>query len=93
MIDALGVTAWLDGVDCPLLLVQAGRQLPPAPGMEWFADFSARFAREVSEELAGLSRTRPTISVRRIDATHAMHMETPEAVATLVTEFVRGLPG
>lgn len=90
-LGALGVTEWLDGVGCPLLLVQAGRQLPPAPGMEWFAEFSARFAREVSDELAALSRTWPMISVNRIDATHLMNMETPEAVATLVTGFVRGL--
>jgi pimeloyl-ACP methyl ester carboxylesterase len=89
---ALGVTAWLEGVDSPLLLVQAGRQLPPAPGMEWFGDFSARFAQGVLEELALLSSARPTVSVNRIDATHLMNMETPEAVATLVAGFVRGLP-
>jgi pimeloyl-ACP methyl ester carboxylesterase len=91
-IGALGVTEWLDGVDCPLLLVQAGRRLPPAPGMEWFDEFSVRFARGVSDDLAALSRTRPTISVNRIDATHPMILETPEAVATLVAKFVRGLP-
>ncbi|TPQ22670.1 alpha/beta fold hydrolase [Streptomyces sporangiiformans] len=92
-LGALGVTTWLDGVDCPLLLVQAGRRLPPAPGMEWFDEFSARFAQGVSEELAAVSRTRPTISVNRIDATHLMNMETPEAAATLVAGFVGGLPG
>ncbi|MCX4759456.1 alpha/beta hydrolase [Streptomyces sp. NBC_01275] len=91
-LGALGVTAWLDRVVCPLLVVQAGRRVPPAPGMEWFAEFSTRFAQEVSDELAALSRTRPTLSVDRIDATHPMHVETPEAVATLVAEFVRGLP-
>jgi pimeloyl-ACP methyl ester carboxylesterase len=91
-IFALGVTPWLDGVDSPLLLVQAGRQLPPAPGMEWFGEFSARFAQGVSEELAAFSPARPTVSVSRIDATHLMNMESPEAVATLVAGFVRGLP-
>lgn len=90
-LGALGVTTWLGGVDCPLLLVRAVRRLPPAPGMEWFGEFSARFARGVPDELAALSRTRPTVSVARIDATHAMNLETPEAVATLVAEFVRGL--
>ncbi|MFJ4981449.1 alpha/beta fold hydrolase [Streptomyces coeruleorubidus] len=90
-LGALGVTTWLDGADCPLLLVQAGRRLPPAPGMEWFDDFSTRFGQEVSDELAALSRTRPTITVNRIDATHAMNLEAPEAVATLVSDFVRGL--
>lgn len=90
-LGALGVTTWLDGVDCPLLLVQAGRRLPPAPGMEWFDDVSTRFAQEVSDDLAALSRTRPTITVNRIDATHPMNLEAPEAVATLVADFVRGL--
>jgi pimeloyl-ACP methyl ester carboxylesterase len=87
-LGALGVTAWLDGVDCPLLLVQAGRRLPPAPGMEWFDDFSSRFAQEVSDELAALSRTRPTVTVTTIDATHPMNLEAPEAVAALVADFV-----
>ncbi|MFE9557288.1 alpha/beta fold hydrolase [Streptomyces sp. NPDC006703] len=88
-----GVAGWLDGVDCPLLLVQAGRRLPSAPGMEWFGEFNARFAQGVSDELAALSRTRSTIGVERIDATHIMNLETPETVAALVTGFVRGLPG
>ncbi|MEV6394528.1 alpha/beta hydrolase [Streptomyces sp. NPDC051907] len=92
-LGAPGVTTWLDGVDRPLLLVQAGRRLPPAPGMEWFSEFSARFAQGVSDDLDTLSRTRPTISVHRIDATHLMILETPEGVATRVAEFVRGLPG
>jgi hypothetical protein len=91
-LGALGVSTWLDGIDVPLLVVQAGRRLAPAPGMEWFDEFSARFQREVSGELATLSRTRPTIDVHRVDATHPMILETPEAVATLVAGFVRGLP-
>ncbi|MFF8233934.1 alpha/beta fold hydrolase [Streptomyces caelestis] len=91
-LGALGVTPWLDGIDCPLLLVQAGRRIPPAPGMEWFADFSTRFAQGVSDELAALTRNRPTITVNSIDATHPMNLEAPEAVATLVADFVRGLP-
>ncbi|MFJ8468908.1 alpha/beta fold hydrolase [Streptomyces swartbergensis] len=90
-LGALGVTTWLEGADCPLLLVQAGRRLPPAPGMEWFDEFSTRFAQEVSDELAALSRVRPTITVNRIDATHAMNLEAPKAVTALVADFVRGL--
>ncbi|MFF1715226.1 alpha/beta fold hydrolase [Streptomyces sp. NPDC058268] len=91
-LSALGVTAWLEGVERPLLVVQAGRHLPPAPGMEWFADFSARFAQEVSDDLDVLSHARPTVTVHRIEATHPMNMEVPEAVATLVAEYVQQLP-
>ncbi|MGV2921060.1 alpha/beta fold hydrolase [Streptomyces alfalfae] len=91
-VGALGVTGWLTGIEPPLLLAQAGRQLPPAPGMEWFSEFTDRFARGVTEELAALTRARPTVTVARIEATHIMHMEAPEAVAKLVAEYVRGLP-
>lgn len=92
-LGALGVTAWLKGVECPLLLVQAGRPQPPSPAMEWFDDLSARFARGLSAELAELSRNRPTITVTQIDASHPMVLEAPEAVAALIARFVRGLPG
>ncbi|MFD9412102.1 alpha/beta fold hydrolase [Streptomyces sp. NPDC059989] len=91
-LGALGVTAWLDGVKCPLLLVQAGQLAPSSPAMEWFADLSARFARGLSAELAELARNRPTITVTQIDASHPMVLEAPEAVATLIAGFVRGLP-
>ncbi|MEU5999325.1 alpha/beta hydrolase [Streptomyces sp. NPDC047197] len=91
-LGALGVTAWLDRVDRPLLVVQAGRRPSPPPGLEWFGEFSARFAQGVSDELTALARTRPMVGVHRINATHIMHMETPDAVATLIGAFARGLP-
>ncbi|POX55114.1 alpha/beta hydrolase [Streptomyces sp. Ru71] len=92
-IGALGVSSWLDGIDSPLLMVQAARQLPAAPGIEWFAEFNARFAQEVSDELTALSRSRETIDAVRLDATHLMNVEAPQAVAELVADYVRGLPG
>ncbi|MEV6671905.1 alpha/beta hydrolase [Streptomyces sp. NPDC051162] len=92
-LGAPGVTAWLEGVTCPLLLVQAGRPQPPGPVAQWFADLSVRFAQGLSAELAELSHNRPTITFARIDAGHPMTLEAPEAVAALVAGFVRGLPG
>ncbi|MGD3110612.1 alpha/beta fold hydrolase [Streptomyces sp. YGL11-2] len=89
-LGALGVTAWLEGMTCPLLLVQAGRLQPP-PTTEWFDDLSTRFARGLSAELAELSRNRPNITVTQIDASHPMTLEAPEAVAKLIAGFVRGL--
>lgn len=91
-LGALGVTAWLDEVTCPLLLVQAGRPEPPRPSMAWFDDLSARFARGLAAELAELSRSRATVTVARIDAGHPMVLEAPDAVAALIAGFVRGLP-
>ncbi|MGG2464637.1 hypothetical protein ACO0M4_33590 [Streptomyces sp. RGM 3693] len=92
-LGAPGVTAWLEGVACPLLLLQAGCPQPPGPTANWFADLTVGFARGLSHELAELSRTRPTITVAQVDAGHPMVLQAPEAVAMLITGFVRGLPG
>ncbi|MFB7630291.1 alpha/beta fold hydrolase [Streptomyces sp. NPDC056149] len=91
-LGALGVTSWLAGVTRPLLLVQAGRPHGPMPVAGWFAELTERFARGLAAELAELARVRPTISVARVEAGHAMVLETPEAVATLIAGFVRDLP-
>ncbi|WP_274911468.1 alpha/beta fold hydrolase [Streptomyces sp. WZ-12] len=91
-LGALGVTSWLAGVTRPLLLVQAGRPHGPMPVAGWFAELAERFARGLAAELAELARVRPTISVARVEAGHAMVLETPEAVATLIAGFVRDLP-
>ncbi|WP_043262937.1 alpha/beta hydrolase [Streptomyces sp. CT34] len=91
-LGALGVTRWLDGVRCPLLLVQAGKP-DPLPTPEWFDDLQVRFARGLSAELTELARVRPTVTFTSVDATHAMVQEVPEAVAELVSGFVHGLSG
>ncbi|MFE6685088.1 alpha/beta fold hydrolase [Streptomyces sp. NPDC057743] len=91
-LGALGVTAWLAGVACPLLLVQAGRPHGPMPVAGWFAELTERFARGLATELAELARVRPTITVARVEAGHAMVLEAPEAVAALIAKFVRELP-
>ncbi|WP_067683993.1 hypothetical protein [Nocardia miyunensis] len=75
---------------CPLLLVQAGRQPPRAA--QWLDDLFTSFARGLATELAALARDRASITTTRIDATHEMVLETPDAVAALIAEFVRGLP-
>ncbi|WP_305779178.1 alpha/beta fold hydrolase [Nocardia nova] len=89
-LGALGVTAWLAGVTCPLLLVQAGRQ--PPRSTKWLDDLFASFARGLAAELAAFVRDRATVTVARIDATHEMVLETPESVAALIARFVRELP-
>ncbi len=86
-LGALGVTAWLADVSCPLLLVQAGRQVPRS--QKWLDDLFTGFARGLAAELAALSRDRRSITVARMDATHEMILQVPEAVAALIAEFVR----
>ncbi|MEU8901369.1 alpha/beta hydrolase [Nocardia sp. NPDC048505] len=89
-LGALGVTAWLDEVRCPLLLVQAGRQ--PPRSVDWLDDLFASFARGLAAELAALARERDSITVVEIDASHEMILATPDAVAALIATFVRDLP-
>jgi pimeloyl-ACP methyl ester carboxylesterase len=88
----LGVTAWLDDAQRPLLLVQATRPHPSRPGTEWFDELQARFARGLEADLTELARTRPAITFARIDASHPMNLEVPDAVAKLVTAYIRDLP-
>ncbi|AHH16201.1 alpha/beta hydrolase family protein [Nocardia nova SH22a] len=89
-IGASGVTAWLAGVSCPLLLVQAGRQ--PERGVPWLDELFTGFARGLAVELAALARERPSVTVARIDATHEMVLAAPGTVAALITGYLRGLP-
>lgn len=89
-LGALGVTAWLAEVRCPLLLVQAGRQ--PPRSTKWLDDLFTSFARGLAAELAALARDRASVTVAQIDATHEMVLETPESVAAFIARFVRELP-
>lgn len=90
-LGALGVTAWLADIECPLLLVQAQRQ--PSRSIAWLDALFTTFARGLAIELAALARVRASISVTRIGATHAMVLEAPGSVAALIAEFVHTLPG
>ncbi|MEU8890730.1 alpha/beta hydrolase [Streptomyces sp. NPDC048442] len=88
--DALDLFALFRKVECPLLLVRAGREQPPGPpGMEWFDAFLSEYGAGLTDDLAALRAYRPeTVTVERIDATHALLLEEPEAVAALVRGFV-----
>ncbi|MFC8830303.1 alpha/beta fold hydrolase [Streptomyces sp. NPDC057137] len=88
----------LDGLDplptmrrlgCPLLVVVARRAQPPMPGMEWFEKLMGTHTRRMNAELAALVSERPTAATADVDATHAMLLEEPEAVAELVLAFTR----
>ncbi|WP_406195622.1 alpha/beta fold hydrolase [Kitasatospora sp. NBC_01560] len=88
----LGATRWLHDVERPLLLVQAARPHPPIPSMEWFDDLRTRFGEALTAELTALSQARPSITFTRLDATHLMILEAPDAVASLLGGYVRELP-
>lgn len=87
-LDALDVMDLLHRVPCPLLVVRGARPQPPAPDMEWFDELLATYGRGLTQELRGLAADRPTVTVVDIDATHAMLLEAPDAVAALVRDFL-----
>ncbi|MFI0982401.1 alpha/beta fold hydrolase [Streptomyces sp. NPDC021093] len=88
--DALDLFTLFRKVECPLLLVRGERAQPPSPpGMEWLDAFWSEFGKGLTTDLAALRADRPdTVTVEGIDATHALLLEQPEAVAALITEFV-----
>ncbi|MFJ7997879.1 alpha/beta fold hydrolase [Streptomyces sp. NPDC096310] len=91
-LDALDLFALARRVPCPVLCVRGRRAQPPTPGTEWFEELTASHAKGLDGDLAALAeeRTHPT-RVEDIDATHAMLLEEPEAVAALVLAFTGSL--
>ncbi|MFJ2175129.1 alpha/beta fold hydrolase [Streptomyces sp. NPDC087851] len=91
-LDALDLFALARRVPCPVLCVRGRRAGAPTPGMEWFEELTASHAKGLDGDLAALTeeRTHPTF-VEDIDATHAMLLEEPEAVAALLLAFTRTL--
>jgi hypothetical protein len=60
--------------------------------MEWLDAFWREFGEGLTTDLAALCADRPdTVTVTGIDATHAMLLEEPEAVAALVSRFTARL--
>ncbi|MFE2943162.1 alpha/beta fold hydrolase [Streptomyces sp. NPDC059255] len=91
-LDALDVFALLRRVPSPVLCVRGRRAGPPTPGMEWFEELTASYAKGLDRDFAALSGERTgTLRVEDIDATHAMLLEEPEAVAALLLSFTRTL--
>ncbi|MFE4373261.1 alpha/beta fold hydrolase [Streptomyces sp. NPDC056835] len=96
--DALDLFALLRRVPCPALCVRARRPQPPMPGMEWFHELTDSYTKGLDRDLAALVEERrrdgaAPLAVEDIDATHAMLLEEPEAVAALLLAFTGGLRG
>lgn len=88
-LDALELLPAMRRLACPLLVVRARREQPPMPGMEWFEKLIETHTGRMDRELASLVKERPTAATADLDATHAMLLEEPEAVAERVLEFTR----
>ncbi|MET7441125.1 alpha/beta hydrolase [Streptomyces sp. NPDC005568] len=86
-IDSLDLFGLLRRTTRPLLLGRALRTAPPIPGMDWSCAPTAAGARDIERELAELAEYRAELTVTGIDATHAMLLENPRAVADAVLRF------
>jgi len=97
MLDAIGsldLFALFHRLPVPLLLGRALRPLPSTPGMEWFDELMAAYAKGLARDLAELAERRADVTVAEIDGTHAMLLENPRAVADAILGFTsETIPG
>ncbi|MFJ5531956.1 alpha/beta fold hydrolase [Streptomyces sp. NPDC093261] len=87
VIDSLDLFALFRRMTAPLLLGRARRQVPSAPGLDWFDHMMAAYAKGLARDLAALAEERPNVTVAHVDATHAMLLENPRAVAEEILAF------
>jgi pimeloyl-ACP methyl ester carboxylesterase len=93
-IDSLDLFALFRRTPVPLLLGRALRPVPSIPGMDWFEEMMAAYARGLARDLAELADERADVTVAEIDGTHAMLLENPRAVADAILGFTSGtIPG
>ncbi|MCW7947508.1 aromatic ring-opening dioxygenase LigA [Streptomyces hygroscopicus] len=88
--ESLDLFALFRRMTAPLLLGRALRTRPSgpsAPGSDRFAAMTGAYAEGLARELAALAEERPGVTVAEIDATHAMPLENPRAVADAVLAF------
>jgi pimeloyl-ACP methyl ester carboxylesterase len=81
-VDSLPV---FDEVRSPFLIVLATRNLPVPPDLVALMDAHRAGLRR---DLAALTARRPNIHVHELDASHAMVVERPAELATIINEFV-----
>ncbi|MFF7141019.1 MULTISPECIES: alpha/beta hydrolase [Streptomyces] len=92
-LQMLGAVAGLDlfalfrRMTTPLLLGRARRAVPAVAGPDWFEPMMAAYAKGLARDLAALAEEREQVTVAGIDATHAMLLENPRAVADAVLAF------
>ncbi|MFD3311962.1 alpha/beta fold hydrolase [Streptomyces sp. NPDC058694] len=90
-IDSLDLFALFRRMDRPLLLGRALRPVPSTPGLDWFDELMAAYAKGLARDLAELADSRAEVTVADIDGTHAMLLENPRQVADAILGFAAGL--
>ncbi|MBW8706134.1 Haloacetate dehalogenase H-1 [Streptomyces sp. MBT84] len=86
-IDSLDLFALFRAMPAPLLLVRAQRVEPAVSGLGWFEPMMAAYAKGLARDLDALAEERHRVTVAAVDATHAMLLENPRAVAETVLGF------
>jgi pimeloyl-ACP methyl ester carboxylesterase len=79
------------GLTRPLLIVRGERLVEQGPELAWFDELMAAYMKGLETELKALAADHPRIAVRTVDASHAMVVERPRALAELVRSFTTGL--
>ncbi|MEV6027905.1 alpha/beta hydrolase [Streptomyces sp. NPDC052036] len=87
VIDSLDLFALFRRMTAPLLLGRARRQVPRVPDLDWFDHMMAAYAKGLARDLAALAKERPNVTIALVDATHAMLLENPRAVAEEILAF------
>jgi pimeloyl-ACP methyl ester carboxylesterase len=86
LIDELDLAAVYAGTRCPLLVVLPTRE---SPEQEPFAQVYAAYRRFLSDQAAAAARTAPGFRYLLLeDASHAMVIEQPEALAAIIGDFL-----
>jgi pimeloyl-ACP methyl ester carboxylesterase len=76
------------GTRCPVLVVLATRDLPQ---QQPFADLYAAYRRGVADRVAAVARSAPAMRYLRLEgASHAMLVEQPDRLGSLVDDFLSG---
>ncbi|BAC75186.1 aromatic ring-opening dioxygenase LigA [Streptomyces avermitilis] len=86
-IESLDLFALFRRMTRPLLLGCALRPAASVPGLKWFDDLMAAYARGLARDLAELAAQRPDVTLAQIDSTHDMLLENPRAVADAILDF------
>lgn len=74
----------------PLLIVRGTRLADQGPELAWFEELMAAYLKGLEAELGALAADHPRIAVHTLDASHAMLLERPRALAELVHSFTTG---
>jgi pimeloyl-ACP methyl ester carboxylesterase len=90
LLDDLDLAAVYAGTRCPTLLVLPTRD---APEQEPFADLYAAYRRFLTDQAAAVARIAPRFRYLLLeDASHAMVIERPDALAAIIGDFLADPP-